>query len=75
MRLVQNFSAVQLAPEAAPPGSLWKKRPNGRNRESVEECWPMSAITLFVKVCRVRHRMGRVMMIKKGGLWVRFAEA
>lgn len=56
-RLLQKFSAIELAPEAAPSGAKppreWENKPG---RQGIEKCWPKAAVILFVK----------------GGLWVRF---
>ncbi|EJD42063.1 cytochrome P450 monooxygenase CYP63 [Auricularia subglabra TFB-10046 SS5] len=56
-RLLQKFSAVELAPEAAPKGAAppaeWKTM---GGRQAIEQCWPKDAIILFAK----------------GGLWARF---
>jgi len=59
VRLLQRFGHPELAPEAAPAGSTWSKFGQPGSRETMEECWPKSAVTLYVR----------------GGLWVRFAQA
>jgi hypothetical protein len=60
VRLLQKFDTFTLAPEAQNPDNLppveWRE--NGKiGRQVIEQCWPVGAMTLFVK----------------GGLWVRFA--
>ncbi|CCM02239.1 uncharacterized protein FIBRA_04320 [Fibroporia radiculosa] len=60
IRLLQRFSAMELAPEAAPPGSLppaeWA---GGWGRKSFEKFWPKSHLTLY----------------SNGGLWVKMTQA
>lgn len=60
VRLLQQFDAVALAPEAQPAGSLpppeWR---HARGRAAEERVWPAYAITLYVK----------------GGMWARFRRA
>ncbi|EJD37697.1 cytochrome P450 [Auricularia subglabra TFB-10046 SS5] len=63
VRLLQRFSAVELAPDCQPKGStppeIWKHDTAHGYLPTVEQCWPASALTLFAK----------------GGLWVRFTPA
>ena len=48
IKLLQRFSTMELAPEAAPPGSLppkeWAKAPG---RKGKERFWPKSHLTLY----------------------------
>lgn len=61
IKLLQHFSAMQLAPEAAPPESLppaeWASTGWGRKR--FERFWPKSHLTLY----------------SNGGMWVKMTEA
>ncbi|TFY60055.1 hypothetical protein EVJ58_g5384 [Rhodofomes roseus] len=56
VRLLQRFSGFELVPEAIPGGACpppqWQE---GKGRQRVEQVWPSTAFTAFVK----------------GGLWVR----
>lgn len=53
IKLLQRFSAMELAPEAAPPGSLppkeWASAPG---RKGKEKFWPKTHLTLY---SMVRH--------------------
>lgn len=48
IKLLQRFSAMELAPEAAPPDSLppkeWASAPG---RKGKEKFWPKSHLTLY----------------------------
>ncbi|OSX56951.1 hypothetical protein POSPLADRAFT_1067971 [Postia placenta MAD-698-R-SB12] len=61
IKLMQHFSAMELAPEAAPPESLppaeWAVTGWGRKR--IERFWPKSHLTLY----------------SNGGMWVKMVEA
>ena len=60
IRLLQTFSAIRLAPEAQPSGSLppssWDPS-LGRNAK--EKIWPRAHLTIFIE----------------GGLWLTMSEA
>ncbi|CEL62811.1 Cytochrome P450 52E2 OS=Candida apicola GN=CYP52E2 PE=3 SV=1 [Rhizoctonia solani AG-1 IB] len=59
-RLLQNFSAFELAMDAAPEGSCppaeWAQ---GTGRKPLEKIWPKSAVTLY----------------SHGGMWIKFKSA
>jgi len=60
IRLVQNFSAMELVPGAQPPGSLPPKEWAGApGRKGIERFRPAMHLTLYVK----------------GGLWLNMTEA
>ncbi|EPT04095.1 hypothetical protein FOMPIDRAFT_1022169 [Fomitopsis schrenkii] len=60
IKLLQRFSAMELAPEAAPPGSLPPKEwANAPGRKAKERFRPKSHLTLYTI----------------GGMWVRMTEA
>ncbi|KAF4565700.1 cytochrome P450 family protein [Pleurotus pulmonarius] len=60
VRVLQQFDVFKLALDAQPDGSLppveWKRR---KGRQAVEQVWPGSAMTLYIK----------------GGLWVHFGKS
>ena len=48
IKLLQRFSTMELAPDAAPPGSLPPKEwTNAPGRKSKERFWPKSHLTLY----------------------------
>ena len=51
VRLLQRFSRFELVPEAIPEGARpppqWKE---GKGRQRIEQVWPSTAFTAFVKV-------------------------
>ena len=48
IKLLQRFSTMELAPDAAPPGSLPPKEwANAPGRKSKERFWPKSHLTLY----------------------------
>ncbi|KAH9930605.1 cytochrome P450 monooxygenase pc-2 [Fomitopsis serialis] len=60
IKLLQRFSTMELAPDAAPPNTLppkeWARAPGRKGKEKV---WPKSHLTLYAT----------------GGVWVRMTEA
>jgi len=57
IRFLQRFESFELARDAQPTGSTpplsWR---NAKGRQAVEQCWPSTSFTSFVK----------------GGLWMHF---
>ena len=79
VRLLQRFSRFELVPEAIPEGARpppqWKE---GKGRQRIEQVWPSTAFTAFVKVS-VLSAFLLLLLLRcladevrvQGGLWVR----
>ena len=78
VRLLQRFSGFELVPEAIPEGARpppqWKE---GKGRQRIEQVWPSTAFTAFVKVSvlsafllLLRALLADEVRVQ-GGLWVR----
>lgn len=83
IKLMQHFSAMELAPEAAPPESLppaeWAVTGWGRKR--IERFWPKSHLTLYSNVRNILFHAVTLIEIREltrrgqGGMWVKMVEA
>ena len=77
--LVQHMASqkirLRLASEAQPEATRvpirWKTNGDGRARGGREDVWPVSDITLTVKVCRSHG----CELTGQGGLWVESVDA
>ena len=80
IKLLQRFAAMELAPEAAPPGALPPKEWAGApGRKGKEQFWPKTHLTLYSNVrrpcCAAMGWIGVLTDWMQGGMWVRMTEA
>lgn len=79
VKLLQRFSSMELAPEAAPPESLppagWAV--TGSSRKRIDRFWPKSHLTMYshvsiwLKFCTEPCLFFTI----QGGMWVKMTEA